>query len=140
MKDDILNILRNEDKSLDAYDIQHKLNITDTNSLEELLKVLNELEDENIIYHYVDILYENQADLGTEFKELLEDRKKTHFYPKFENSYNVLDYANKFISLINEFMRLDLPEDADDLIKIYAEKWVYLCIAENCITTTYDEP
>ena len=51
MKDDVLNILRNEDKSLDAYDIQHKLNITDTNSLEELLKVLNELEDENIIYH-----------------------------------------------------------------------------------------
>ena len=51
MKDDVLNILRNEDKSLDVYDIQHKLNITDTNSLEELLKVLNELEDENIIYH-----------------------------------------------------------------------------------------
>lgn len=82
--------------------------------------------DENIIYHYTEILYENQADLGDEFKELLEYRKKTHFYPKYENSYNVLGYANKFISLVNEFMRTDLPEDAESIIKVYSEKWVYL--------------
>ena len=51
MKDDILNILRNDDKSLDVYDIQNRLNIKDAESLGELLKVLNELEQENVIYH-----------------------------------------------------------------------------------------
>ena len=112
-----------------AMILEPKLNITSLGyaSIDAYAKCDSfEKFDENIIYHYVDILYENQADLGSEFKDLLEYRKKTHFYPKYENSYNALDYANKFISLINEFMRIDLPEDADDLIKIYAEKWVYL--------------
>ena len=33
MKDDILNILRNDDRSLDVYDIQNRLNIKDAESL-----------------------------------------------------------------------------------------------------------
>ncbi len=112
-----------------AKKLEPKLNITSLGyaSVDAYAKCDSfEKFDENIIYHYTEILYENQTDLGSEFKELLEDRKKTHFYPKYENNYNVLDYSNKFISLINEFMRIELPEDADDLIKIYAEKWVYL--------------
>lgn len=82
--------------------------------------------DENIINHYIELLYENQADLGTEFKNLLEERKKTHFYTKYENNYQVLKYANQFISLINEFKRSTLPEEIKDIIEIYASNWVYL--------------
>ena len=82
--------------------------------------------DENIINHYVELLYENQVDLGSDFKDILEERKKTHFYNKYENNYEVLKFANLFISLINEFKRTELPEGADELINAYADKWVYL--------------
>ena len=82
--------------------------------------------DENIINHYVELLYENQVDLGSDFKNILEERKKTHFYHKYENDYEVLKFSNLFISLINEFKRTELPEDVDELIKVYANKWVYL--------------
>ena len=41
--------------------------------------------DENMINHYVELLYENQVDLGSDFKNILEERKKTHFYHKYEN-------------------------------------------------------
>lgn len=82
--------------------------------------------DENIINHYVELLYENQTDLGSEFKNILEERKKTHFYHKYESNYEVLKFANLFISLINEFKRTELPDEVDELIKVYADKWVYL--------------
>ncbi len=82
--------------------------------------------DENIINHYIELLYENQVDLGSDFKNILEERKKTHFYPKYENYYEVLKFANLFISLINEFKRTELPGGADELIKVYTDKWVYL--------------
>ena len=82
--------------------------------------------DENIINHYVELLYETQVDLGSDFKNILEERKKTHFYHKYENDYEVLRFANLFISLINEFKRIELPEEVDELIKAYANKWVYL--------------
>lgn len=82
--------------------------------------------DENIINHFVELLYENQIDLGSDFKNILEERKKTHFYDKYENDYEVLKFANLFISLINEFKRTDLPEEADELIEVYTDKWVYL--------------
>ena len=59
--------------------------------------------DQNIINHYIELLFETQVDLGFEFKTILEYRKKTHFYKKYENNYEVLKYANLFISLINEF-------------------------------------
>ncbi|MBE6500278.1 MAG: BREX-1 system phosphatase PglZ type A [Methanobrevibacter thaueri] len=82
--------------------------------------------DQNIINHYIEVLYETQVDLGTEFKSILENRKKTHFYKKYENYYEVLKYANQFISLINEFMRFEIPEEAEEIINSYANKWVYL--------------
>ncbi len=82
--------------------------------------------DKNIINHYVELLYENRVDLGSDFKDILEERKKTHFYQKYENNYEVLRFANLFISLINEFKRTELPDSVDELIKVYADKWVYL--------------
>ena len=82
--------------------------------------------DENIINHYTEVLFETQVDLGAEFKDILENRKKTHFYSKYESNYEVLKYANLFISLINEFMRNELPDQTEEIIKKYSEKWVYL--------------
>ena len=82
--------------------------------------------DENIINHYVELLYETQSDLGSDFKNILEERKKTHFYKKYENNYEVLRFANLFISLINEFKRTELPEEVVEIINAYANKWVYL--------------
>ena len=82
--------------------------------------------DKNIISHYTELLFETQVDLGDDFKLIIENRKKTHFYKKFENNYEVLKYANLLISLINEFMRCELPDEIEDIINIYSEKWVYL--------------
>lgn len=118
----------------DYYDeianmLESKLNITSLgySSIDSYIYCDSfERFDENIISHYVELLYENQADLGSDFKNILEERKKTHFYHKYENNYEVLQFANLFISLINEFKRTELPENVDELIKAYANKWVYL--------------
>ena len=42
------------------------------------MKLLPEKFDKNIIEHYVDLLTSNRKDLGREFKELLEYRKKKY--------------------------------------------------------------
>ena len=51
MKDDIINILKNNDKPLDAIEIKDALNLTHEKDLEELLKALFELEEDTILYH-----------------------------------------------------------------------------------------
>ena len=48
MREDILKILGETDKSLTAFEIEAKLG---TKNLEELLKVLKELEVETLVYH-----------------------------------------------------------------------------------------
>ena len=60
-----------------------------------------EIFDKKIISHYVNLLYENKEKLDLD--EVLEYRGKTHFYKKYENGYQALNWANKFIYLINEF-------------------------------------
>lgn len=118
----------------DYYDriaeiLEPKLNITSL-SKTNIDSYINcdsfERFDENIINHYTELLFETQVDLGDEFKDVLRNRKKTHFYSKYQNNYEVLKYANLLISLINEFMRSELPEETEDIIKEYSEKWVYL--------------
>ena len=51
MKEDIINVLVNSDKALDIYELQDRLNITTVEKLQELQKLLKELEDEIVIYH-----------------------------------------------------------------------------------------
>ena len=85
-----------------------------------------EIFDKNIISHYAYILFTNKVALGSDFDELLESRKKTHFYKKYENSYLLLKYANNFINLINEFERIGVSEDIEDIINSYANKWSYI--------------
>ena len=85
-----------------------------------------ELFDQKIIFHYIDLLYTNKKDLGSNFRNLLEYRKKTHFYPKYESQYLLLNYANLFISLINEFERNYLPDTVEDIIDEFSNKWSYV--------------
>lgn len=81
-----------------------------------------EIFDKKIISHYVNLLYENKEklDLG----EVLEYRGKTHFYKKYENGYQALNWANNFIYLINEFQREILPDDINELIELFSTKFV----------------
>ena len=51
MRDDIINILKNNEKALDIYEIQHKLGIESIEELKELSKELMKLEDDVIVYH-----------------------------------------------------------------------------------------
>ena len=51
MRDDILNILKNSDKALDIYEIQHSLRIESVDEIKELSELLKKLEEEVIIYH-----------------------------------------------------------------------------------------
>ena len=50
MEDNILEILKNSDKALSVYELEDKLDINDADGLKELLKVLNNLEDELKVY------------------------------------------------------------------------------------------
>ena len=50
MKDTILEILKDSDKALTVYEIEDKLGMSTVEDLKELLKVLNSMEDELLIY------------------------------------------------------------------------------------------
>ncbi len=51
MKDRILNLLKEQDKSYTAFEIRDILGLNTTEELEEMLKVLNDLESDLVIYH-----------------------------------------------------------------------------------------
>lgn len=51
VKDDIINVLKNSDKALDVYELQHSLGIKTVEDTIKLVKTLKELEDEVVIYH-----------------------------------------------------------------------------------------
>ena len=51
MREDILNILKNSDKALNAYELQNLLEIEDVDKLKEMNEELRKLEEEVIIYH-----------------------------------------------------------------------------------------
>lgn len=81
-----------------------------------------EIFDKKIISHYVNLLYENKEKLDLD--DVLEYRGKTHFYKKYENGYQALNWANNFIYLINEFQREILPDDINELIELFSTKFV----------------
>lgn len=111
-------------------------NISDT--LEDKLNVSNSIKninvdsyikcdsfkifDRKIINHYVNLLYANKEKF--EFDDILEQREKSHFYNSFEDEYQLIRWANEFIGLINEFQREILPDDVNELIDIFANKFV----------------
>lgn len=115
------------DEIASIFEAKLRINSFKKDNIDSYLKCDTfETFDKNIISHYVDLLYSNKVDLGSNFKELLEYRKKTHFYSKYKDSYELLKYANLFISLINEFEREEIPEEVEEIIDIFASKWSYI--------------
>ena len=78
--------------------------------------------DRNIVNHYVNLLNETKEKI--DFDNILELRKKGHFYNAFEDEYQLIYWANEFIGLINEFQREILPDDVNELIDLFANKYV----------------
>ena len=78
--------------------------------------------DRNIINYYISLLYETKEKI--EFNSILELREKGHFYIDFEDEYQLIYWANEFIGLINEFQREILPDDVNELIKIFTNRFV----------------
>ena len=50
MRDNVLEELKKAEKALSSIEIGNLLNITEVSGLKNLLEVLNELEEENLIY------------------------------------------------------------------------------------------
>lgn len=78
--------------------------------------------DRNIINHYINLLNETKEKI--DFNSILELREKGHFYNLFEDEYQVIYWANEFIGLINEFQREILPDDVNELINLFASRFV----------------
>lgn len=78
--------------------------------------------DRKIINHYLTILYETKEKI--DFTIILEDREKSHFFKEFSDEYQVIYWANEFIGLINEFQREILPDDVNELISLFVNKFV----------------
>ena len=78
--------------------------------------------DRKIVNHYVNLLYETKEKM--DFDLILELRKKGHFYEDFEDEYQLIYWANEFIGLINEFQREILPDDVNELIDLFTNKFV----------------
>lgn len=121
----------NNSKYSDIYDklalnveskfIENKVNTDNIDAYKNCDTV--EFFDKSIIKHYIDLLMSNRNDLGSEFKQLLENRQKTHYYNKYEDYYKLLANANCFMSLLDEFDKVELPEVIEELIDSYSEKW-----------------
>ena len=82
MREDILKILGGTDKSLTAFEIEEKLG---TKNLEELLKVLKELEVETLVYHTNKDKYMLFKDSHL-FKGILHSNKKGFGFVDVDNS------------------------------------------------------
>ena len=78
--------------------------------------------DMKIINHYINLLNENKEKI--EFNNILELREKGHFYNEFEDEYQLIYWANEFIGLIHEFQREILPDDINELINLFANRFV----------------
>ena len=106
--------------------LESKLNIANNiknNSVDSFIKCDSfRIFDRRIINHYLNVLFETKEKL--DFNSILVIREKNHFYKEFEDEYQVVNWGNEFIGLIKEFQREILPDDVNELIDIYANKFV----------------
>ena len=93
--------------------------------------------DRNIINHYISLLSETKEKI--DFDDILELREKGHFYKEFEDEYQVIYWANEFIGLINEFQREILPDDVNELINLFANRFVNIDKAYRKFYYHYDK-
>ncbi|MDR0911282.1 MAG: BREX-1 system phosphatase PglZ type A [Methanobrevibacter sp.] len=78
--------------------------------------------DEKIISYIIDLLNTNKQ-YSPEIKELIENRKTTHYYNEFVNQYQCLKWVNFFIKNIHIFKNESKPNKPDDLIFKYSNQW-----------------
>ncbi|MCL2156397.1 MAG: BREX-1 system phosphatase PglZ type A [Methanobrevibacter sp.] len=81
-----------------------------------------EIFDINIMEYIAELLVSNQ-EYNPHFKELIENRIKTHFYKNFLNEYHVLKWANFLIKNINLFTKESRPNSPDEIIAKYSKEW-----------------
>lgn len=121
----------NNNNYVDIYDaisvnLEEKLNVSNSiedNDIDDYIKCDSfKIFDRKIIDHYVNLIYVNKEKF--EFDAILEERGKGHFYSEFEDEYQLIRWANEFIGLINEFQREILPDDVNELVDVYANKFV----------------
>lgn len=93
--------------------------------------------DRNIINHYINLLNETKEKI--DFNSILELREKGHFYKDFEDEYQLIYWANEFIGLINEFQREILPDEVNELINLFANKFVNIDKAYRKFYYHYDK-
>ncbi|MDO9044791.1 MAG: BREX-1 system phosphatase PglZ type A [Methanobacteriaceae archaeon] len=84
-----------------------------------------EIFDKNIIDHLIDLLTSNREEVPF-IHELLAERKKTHFYTKYEHHYAVIKWANCLIKQINEFSDEPYINDIEDIISKYCHSWSFI--------------
>ena len=109
-----------------SSNLEEKINVSNTIegiSVDEYIKCDSfKIFDRRIIDHYVNLLYVNKEKF--EFNTILEERGKSHFYINFEDEYQLIHWANEFIGLINDFERELLPDDVNEFVDLYANKFV----------------
>ena len=93
--------------------------------------------DRNIINHYINLLNETKEKI--DFNHILELREKGHFYKEFEDEYQLIHWANEFIGLIHEFQRAILPDDVNELINLFANRFVNIDKAYRKFYYHYDK-
>lgn len=93
--------------------------------------------DRNIINHYINLLNETKEKI--EFDNILELREKGHFYNDFEDEYQLIYWANEFIGLIKEFQREILPDDVNELINLFTNRFVNIDKAYRKFYYHYDK-
>jgi uncharacterized protein (TIGR02687 family) len=85
-----------------------------------------EIFDKNIIDHLIDLLSSNKEELPPFIYELLEERKKTHFYKKYMHHYRVLYWANLLIKQVNEFYEEPYINGVEEIIQKYCDSWSFI--------------
>lgn len=93
--------------------------------------------DRKIINHYVSLLSETKEKI--DFDSILELREKCHFYKDFEDEYQLIYWTNEFIGLINEFQREILPDDVNELINLFTNRFVNIDKAYRKFYYHYDK-
>lgn len=93
--------------------------------------------DKNIVNHYISLLNETKEKI--DFDSILELREKGHSYNEFEDEYQLIYWANEFIGIINEFQREILPDDVNELINLFANRFVNIDKAYRKFYYHYDK-
>ena len=136
----------NNNKYMDVFDnisslLEEKLNISrdiKNHNVDSYIKCDSfKTFDRNIITHYINLL--NGTKEKIDFNSILELREKGHFYNDFEDEYQLIYWANEFIGLINEFQREILPDEVNELINLFANKFVNIDKAYRKFYYHYDK-